>query len=291
MKYSLSSLYLALAIVSLSSMPGCGAANLFDAPQVSLDKIGNAGSQRIRRAVGAYLEKRWTVERLVQYCRPETRQLPGIQSLSFKPNVVSGDLFAKSEPACGKVSFCAEVEGGRLARYEVNIFKDKDSSWRISEEYERGSELSDGDLKKMIVFRVLKQSLAAYAVVHKNDKAEMEKVSHLYLMSADTFQPGVDGSDNQFEGTLYSGKKLFVACDDKFNIHCLTVDAVDVPLFSQALCEANHNIDQAWKMSRRDPPVKKPPEKARPLKDGTEPNSQTTPQVTLPIPEIVQPGQ
>lgn len=242
MRKSVSFLLSVLAIIALPATAGSANASERSGDD-ALNNVGKSGRQAVRKALCSYLERRWTVERLSLYCRPETRQMPAIQSLSFKPNVLCGDLFGKKAVACGKVTFCAEIEGDKIARYEINVVDS--GCWRISEDYDGTGPLSEKELGKMIVYRILKQALAAYAIVHKRDKTEMEKVSQLYLKSADDFQNFV-GTDFTFTGTLYSGKQLSALVDDKYNVKSLTVDGALDPLFTRALKEANRNIDFVW---------------------------------------------
>ena len=72
----------------------------------------------------AYLEARWPIWRIKEYCRKETRWIPGRQSTKRGATSLKGALFTQQKDELGNITWFEVIEKGQPPFYEIDVAKD-----------------------------------------------------------------------------------------------------------------------------------------------------------------------
>jgi hypothetical protein len=204
----------------------------------------NDESQRCKDALQSYLEHRWSIGRIRDFCRPETRYPPGEQNLVYySGKTFEGQLYPEAEAEIGQVTWYANVYDGVPDGYSVNVRRGN-SRWNLEISSPSLKQFSEDDFVKLRVARTLTSCLRNYDLTHPGIRSgKMYTHYRLWPSRGDDLIRDQGHRVFAYRHIFPDARILTVGLDKKLSISSIKIDGKDDELWNKAYAEANKNID------------------------------------------------
>lgn len=193
-----------------------------------------------------FLEKRWTIDRIKDFCRPETRRV-----LANPQNTYTdweGKLHNDESLNGLEISWSAEVYDGVPLGFVIYASDKDNKMWQLEHCYESSlPNWSDDDYLKHRLSKTLENSLYAYREVHGRDR-QWNKLAKLFVYDGDDkILRNPDNTVKAYSRTLANGSTLEVNLDHNRSVESITVNAKKDSLWNLVYKETTSNIEKVNK--------------------------------------------
>jgi len=230
------------------------------------------------------LQKRWPPERIVEFCRPETR-MTGLNRvgklLDSPPESVAGKLYLSMHEKIGDVSWNKNNAGDRQPShrpgdYSLTVKKGSDQ-WLVEYGELTRPSWNDDDYIMHRLYCTLLNSLDAYRKTHTGDcpiciVSDADRKNPIIDRSLKLLRAGEQSLERNNSGkivaygvSLSGGSKLKVTLDKNANVENISIDGKPDEVWNDAYKHVNENIEKPCAAPTQEPETELPKFKLRDL--------------------------
>jgi len=198
-----------------------------------------------------YIEKRWTVDHIRQYCKPERRVAEPLQDLNTVHNSfrMGGVLYPSLKSELGEVTWYCGVDNGIPDMYSVSVFRKTDVAglkrpdhWILEMGHPSLTQYSENDFISGMLTTTLFYCGFNFDRVHRNTRTT-DLTGQIYWIHGQQVVRDKEGRVKAFSCQIADGRTLCAELSQNLEIKSVLVNGKVDPDWTSAVSEASKNID------------------------------------------------
>lgn len=174
--------------------------------------------------IEASIKSDWTVDRIQQFCRPQTQCVtppPMLKSLQGWP-IFTGRLYEGEVHSIGKVFWTAAIKDGQPTGYCLNISQTGDKLWTVGRTSSLAS-FNQNEFLKYLLKITLQNSMLKYQMQNWQNNRPPESIQLYSLNQIDLLIKNELNELVGFEATLNNGSRMVGRTDKEAHVLSLQV--------------------------------------------------------------------
>jgi hypothetical protein len=201
----------------------------------------------LKAALQKYIEARWSVERIKQFCQPDVRSMPFMQSLVPVASdlVLAGRIYPDESKAIGEIQWYCNLKKGIPDEYQAQVKRSDHERWVLEINCPSKSQLTDEEINENIIWLKLMNAYSAYRVDNcPKDPTKQKSLGDVFLNSITRYIKDKSGRITGLKGILANGQILTADVSEGLEVSNILVDGKPNIYWSEICSEASQRIER-----------------------------------------------